>query len=159
MSRVSELHINGRNVPLDADSDRTLLSVLRDDLALTGCKYGCGEGQCGACAVLVDGEPTRSCRTSVGDVGAGKIITVESFERDGRLHPIQQAFIDQDALQCGYCTCGMVIEAVALLEKNPDPSEAEIVHAMNGHICRCGVYQRIVAAVRTAAKTMREARK
>jgi aerobic-type carbon monoxide dehydrogenase small subunit (CoxS/CutS family) len=159
MSRVSELHVNGRTVPLSADPERTLLSVLRDDLALTGCKYGCGEGQCGACTVLVDGEPTRACRTSAGDVGAGQIVTVESFEKDGQLHPVQQAFIDHDALQCGYCTCGMVVEAIALLEKNPNPSEAEIVRAMNGHICRCGVYQRIVAAIRGAAKSIREARK
>jgi len=133
-----------------------LLSVLRDDLALTGCKYGCGEGRCGACTVLIDGAPTRSCTTAVGDVGEGKVTTVESFERDGRLHPVQQAFLDADAMQCGYCTCGMVVAAVALLEKNPNPSDQEIVRAMNGHICRCGVYQRIVTAIKQAAKTMRE---
>jgi len=159
MPRVSELHVNSKNVRVDVEAERSLLSVLRDDLALTGCKYGCGEGQCGACTVLIDGAPTRSCKMAVGEVGDGKIATVESFERDGRLHPVQQAFLEADALQCGYCTCGMVVAAVALLEKNPNPSDAEIVRAMNGHICRCGVYQRIVAAIKHAAKTMREEKK
>jgi aerobic-type carbon monoxide dehydrogenase small subunit (CoxS/CutS family) len=159
MPRVSELHVNGKRVPVDVDAERTLLSVLRDDLALTSCKYGCGEGQCGACTVLVDGEPTRSCRTNAGEVGGSKVTTVESFERDGKLHPVQEAFLQADALQCSYCTCGMIVAAVALLEKNASPTEAEIVRAMNGHICRCGVYGRIVAAIQLAAKTMREARK
>jgi aerobic-type carbon monoxide dehydrogenase small subunit (CoxS/CutS family) len=159
MPRVSELHVNGRSVSVDADAERTLLSVLRDDLALTGCKYGCGEGQCGACTVLVDGEPTHACRTKAGDAVGAKIATIESFERDGQLHPVQEAFLKEDALQCGYCTCGMIVAAVALLEKKPYPSDAEIVRAMNGHICRCGVYQRIVAAIRSAAKTMQEARR
>src|SRR6186997_2188472 len=159
MARISELHVNGRRVPVDVDGERTLLSVLRDNLALTGCKYGCGEGQCGACTVLLDGEPTRSCRTTAAEVGASKVATVESFERDGHLHPVQEAFLKVDALQCGYCTCGMVVAAVALLEKNPSPSEAEIVRAMNGHICRCGVYQRIVAAIHEAAKSMKEVRR
>jgi aerobic-type carbon monoxide dehydrogenase small subunit (CoxS/CutS family) len=156
MPRVSELHVNSKSVRVDVDAERSLLSVLRDDLALTGCKYGCGEGRCGACTVLIDGAPTRSCTTTVGDVGDGKVATVESFERDGRLHPVQQAFLEADALQCGYCTCGMIVAAVALLEKSANPSDAEIVRAMNGHICRCGVYQRIVAAIKQAAKTMRE---
>jgi len=156
MPRVTELHVNSKNVRVDVDAERTLLSVLRDGLALTGCKYGCGEGRCGACTVLIDGAPTRSCTMTVGEVGEGKIATVESFERDGRLHPVQQAFLDADAMQCGYCTCGMVVAAVALLEKNANPSDAEIARAMNGHICRCGVYQRIGAAIKQAAKTMRE---
>jgi aerobic-type carbon monoxide dehydrogenase small subunit (CoxS/CutS family) len=159
MPHVSTLHVNGRSVPVDADAERTLLSVLRDDLALTGCKYGCGEGQCGACTVLIDGVPTRSCRTAAGEVGGAKIATVESLEREGRLHPLQEAFLKADALQCGYCTCGMIIAGVALLEKNPDPSEQEIVRAMNGHICRCGVYQRIVAAIKDAGRAMREVRR
>jgi aerobic-type carbon monoxide dehydrogenase small subunit (CoxS/CutS family) len=144
---------------VDADAERTLLSVLRDDLALTGCKYGCGEGQCGACTVLIDGVPTRSCQMVAGGVGEARIATVESLEREGRLHPLQEAFLKADALQCGYCTCGMLIAGVALLEKNPDPSEQEIVRAMNGHICRCGVYQRIVAAIKDAGRAMREARR
>jgi aerobic-type carbon monoxide dehydrogenase small subunit (CoxS/CutS family) len=159
MPRVSELHVNSKNVHVDVEAERSLLSVLRDDLALTGCKYGCGEGRCGACTVLIDGAPTRSCTMAVGEVGGGKVATVESFERDGRLHPVQQAFLEADALQCGYCTCGMIVAAVALLEKNANPSDAEIVRAMNGHICRCGVYQRIVAAVKQAAKTMQEEKK
>lgn len=148
------MQVNGQRVALDVDADRTLLSVLRDDLSLTGCKYGCGEGQCGACTVLVDGEPTRSCRTTAGDIGASKVATVESFARDGHLHPVQEAFLKADALQCGYCTCGMVVAAVALLEKNPHPAREEIVRAMNGHLCRCGVYGRIIAAIQDAAKSM-----
>ena len=143
---------------MDVEAERSLLSVLRDDLALTGCKYGCGEGRCGACTVLIDGVPTRSCITPVGDVEKGKVATVESLERDGRLHPVQEAFLKADAMQCAYCTCGMIIEAVALLEKNPNPSEQEIVRAMNGHICRCGVYQRILAAIKEAAAAMRKGR-
>lgn len=156
MPRVSELYVNSRNVPVDVDAERTLLSVLRDDLALTGCKYGCGEGRCGACTVLIDGVPTRSCVTAVGEVEKSKVATVESLERDGRLHPVQEAFLKADAMQCAYCTCGMIMEAVALLEKNANPSEQEIVRAMNGHICRCGVYQRIVAAIKDAAVTLRK---
>jgi aerobic-type carbon monoxide dehydrogenase small subunit (CoxS/CutS family) len=158
MPRVSELHVNGESRRVDTDGERTLLSLLRDDLELTGCKYGCGEAQCGACTVLIDGVPTRSCTTSVGEVGAGKITTVESLEQNGRLHPVQDAFLAADAMQCGYCTCGMILAAVALLQKMPDPSEEEIVRAMNGHICRCGVYQRIVAAIKNAAKVMRQGR-
>ena len=156
MPRVSELQINANSVRVDVDSERSLLGVLRDDLALTGCKYGCGEGRCGACTVLIDGEPVRSCITPVGDVEKGKVATVESLERDGRLHPVQEAFLKADAMQCGYCTCGMIVEAVAFLEKNRKPSEQEIVRAMNGHICRCGVYQRIVAAIKEAAEVMRK---
>jgi aerobic-type carbon monoxide dehydrogenase small subunit (CoxS/CutS family) len=155
MPRVVELHVNAGSVQVDADAERSLLSVLRDDLALTGCKYGCGEGRCGACTVLIDGVPTRSCITAVGEVEAGKVTTIESLERDGRLHPVQEAFLKADAMQCAYCTCGMIMEAVALLEKKPNPSDEEIVHAMNGHICRCGVYQRIVAAIKDAAATLR----
>jgi len=156
MARVSEIHVNGKSAAIDADAERTLLSVLRDDLDLTGCKYGCGESQCGACLVLLDGVPTRSCTTSVGEVGAAKIATVESLEENGRLHPVQEAFLKVDALQCGYCTSGMVLASVALLRKNADPSEEEIVRALNGHICRCGVYPRIIAAVKEASRKMRE---
>ena len=155
MPRVSELHVNGKPAPINADAERSLLSVLRDDLDLTGCKYGCGESQCGACLVLIDGEPTRSCTTSVGEVGEGKIVTVESLEENGRLHPVQEAFLKVDAMQCGYCTPGMVLATVALLRKKPDPSEEEIVRALNGHICRCGVYSRIIAAVKEASRNMR----
>jgi aerobic-type carbon monoxide dehydrogenase small subunit (CoxS/CutS family) len=156
MSRVSELHVNGKASPVDADGERTLLSVLRDDLELTGCKYGCGEGECGACTVLIDGKPTRSCNRTVEEVRGAKIVTIEGLERDGRLHPLQEAFLKTQALQCGYCTCGMIMSGVALLEKTPNPSDQDIVRAMNGNICRCGVYQRIVAAIKEAAKAMPE---
>jgi aerobic-type carbon monoxide dehydrogenase small subunit (CoxS/CutS family) len=158
MPRISELNVNGKSVRVDADGERTLLSVLRDDLELTGCKYGCGEGQCGACTVLLDGVPTRSCRTNVGDVESGNVVTVESLERNGRLHPVQEAFLAADAMQCGFCTCGLIMAGVALLQKSPDPTDEEIVRALHGHICRCGVYQRIVAAIKAAAKAMREGR-
>jgi aerobic-type carbon monoxide dehydrogenase small subunit (CoxS/CutS family) len=145
------LLVNGASHRLDVPDDEPLLSVLRDRLDLTGTKYGCGEGQCGACTVLLDGKPIRSCRTPVS-LAAGKIITtIEGLERDGRLHPVQQAFLDAEAFQCGYCTPGMIMGAVALLNNNPHLSEQEIARGMQGHICRCGTYQRIVAAVQQAA--------
>jgi aerobic-type carbon monoxide dehydrogenase small subunit (CoxS/CutS family) len=151
MSQVNELNVNGETHRLDLDGKRTLLSVLRDELDLTGTKYGCGEGQCGACTVLIDGVPARSCLTSLEDVGGRKVTTIEGIETEGRLHPLQQAFLDADALQCGYCTSGMIVSGVALLRGNASPSEAEIVHAMNGNICRCGTYRRIMAAIQLAA--------
>ena len=153
MPRISELHVNGKSCRVDADSERTLLSVLRDDLALTGCKYGCGESKCGACTVLIDGKAKRSCVQEVGELGAAKVVTIEGLERDGKLHPVQEAFLKTQALQCGYCTCGMIMSAVALLDKTPNPGPEEVIRAMNGNICRCGVYQRIVEAIALAAKT------
>ncbi len=155
MSKVAELQVNGRSVPVNAEGERSLLSVLRDDLDLTGSKYGCGEGQCGACTVLLDGTPTRSCLFPVGSVGQRKITTIEALERDGQLHPLQEAFLKMDALQCGYCTSGMIMSGYALLQKSPDPSENEIIRAMTGNVCRCGVYQRIIAAIREGAKAPR----
>ena len=137
---------------MSADSDRPLLSVLRDDLDLTGTKYGCGEGQCAACTVLVDGQPIHSCITKVGSVSGKHITTIEGLERGGKLHPVQEAFLEADALQCGYCTPGMILGVVALLERNPHPQDAEIASALNGHICRCGTYPRIIRAVHAAAK-------
>jgi aerobic-type carbon monoxide dehydrogenase small subunit (CoxS/CutS family) len=136
---------------VDADPDRTLLSVLRDDLDLTGTKFGCGEGQCAACTVLIDGVATRSCLTKVGTVGAKNVVTIEGLAAEGKLHPMQQAFLDADALQCGYCTPGMILGAVSLLKRNPNPSEQEIASGMNGHICRCGTYPRVVRAIQTVA--------
>ena len=136
---------------VDADADRTLLSVLRDDLDLTGTKFGCGEGQCAACTVLIDGVATKSCLTKAGAVGAKKIVTIEGLAPEGRMHPMQEAFLEADALQCGYCTPGMILGAVALLARTPNPSEAEIAAGMNGHICRCGTYPRVVRAIRAAA--------
>ena len=154
MAKVNELHVNGKDVTLDVDGERSLLSVLRDDLDLTGSKYGCGEGQCGACTVLLDGVPTRSCITAVGSVGQRKVATIESLEQDGKLHPLQQAFIDAGAMQCAYCTSGMLMSSFALLQKKPNPSEAEIIRSMNGNICRCGTYQRIITAIKEGAKAL-----
>ena len=154
MATISLLHINGRDVPLQADGERPLLGILRDELGLTGCKAGCGEGQCGACTVLVDGSPVRSCMTLAGSVAERKIRTIEGLAENDTLHPVQQAFLDADALQCGYCTCGMVLSAVALLEKHPEPTEAQFHEAMNGNICRCGVYNRIRDAVKRASEAL-----
>ena len=156
MARVSSLNVNGTEHAVDVDAEATLLSVLRGQLDLTGTKYGCGEGQCAACSVLIDGNPRHSCRTRVGDVGKHKIITIEGLEKNSELHPVQQAFLDVDAMQCAYCTSGMILGAVALLERNPHPSQAEIVEYMDGHICRCGVYQRITEAISLASKHMKE---
>ena len=159
MPRVTELQVNGKSVRVDADGARSLLSVLRDDLELTGSKYGCGEGQCGACTVLLDGVPVRSCHTDVSEVGQKKITTIESLEQNGRLHPLQEAFLNEDAMQCGYCTAGMIMSAFALLQKTPNPNEREIIRAMNGNICRCGTYQRIVAAIKQAAQASQQGAK
>jgi aerobic-type carbon monoxide dehydrogenase small subunit (CoxS/CutS family) len=152
MARITELDVNGSRMRIDADADRTLLSVLRDDLDLTGTKYGCGEGQCAACTVLVDGQVAKSCLTKVGSLTGKKIVTIEGLAADGKLHPMQEAFLKADALQCGWCTPGMILGAVGLLRRTPHPSEAEIVAGMNGHICRCGTYPRIVAAIQSAAQ-------
>lgn len=151
MANVKRLRVNGASVKIDAHPERSLLSVLRDDLDLTGAKYGCGEGQCGACTVLIGGRAVRSCITSVGDAAGKEIVTIEGLAKNGRLHPVQQAFLDADALQCGYCTPGMILSAVALLEKNPKPTEQQIVSAMQGNICRCGTYPRIVRAIAKAS--------
>lgn len=152
MSTVTTLHVNGAVRACAADAERSLLSVLRDDLTLTGTKYGCGEGQCGACTVHLDGVPIRSCLTPCGTVGPQKITTVEGLERDGKLHALQAAFLEIGALQCGYCTSGMLMSGVALLAKNPNPSHEEIVRFMDGNVCRCGIYPRIIAAIKKAAK-------
>lgn len=152
MARTITVEVNGAKHQIDAEPERLLLNVLRDELDLTGAKYGCGEGQCGACTVLIDGTPARSCQTRIGAMAGRKITTIEGLEEHGRLHPAQEAFLEADAMQCGYCTAGMIMSAVALLEKNPHPDEAEIKQAMQGNLCRCGTYPRIVAAVRMAAK-------
>jgi aerobic-type carbon monoxide dehydrogenase small subunit (CoxS/CutS family) len=151
MAKITELHVNERMLQVDADAERSLLSVLRDDLELTGAKYGCGEGQCGACTVLIDGTPTHSCLMQVGKVGQKKITTIEGLERNGRLHPLQQAFLELGAMQCAYCTSGMIMAGVALLKRTPNPSEPEIIRSMEGNICRCGTYPRIIAAIKRAA--------
>ncbi len=146
------LNINGAQRSVNAPADECLLSVLRNRLNLTGTKYGCGEGQCGACTVLLDGQATRSCSVPVGAVAKAKITTIEGLEHDGKLSPVQQAFLDEGALQCGYCTSGMILNATSLLNERRNPTEAHIVEAMNGNVCRCGTYPRIVEAVKRAAR-------
>ena len=146
-----ELRVNGQVRRVDGDPERSLLTVLRDQLDLTGAKYGCGEGQCGACTVLLDGVAVRSCITPVKAAAGRQITTVEGLEKNGRLHPLQQAFLDADAFQCGYCTPGMIMSGVSLLARNSRPSAAEVVKGMQGNVCRCGAYPRIVEAVRMAA--------
>ena len=146
------LMVNGRERHVEAADDEPLLWVLRNKLGLTGTKYGCGEGQCGACTVLLDGRATRSCLTPASAVARAKITTIEGLERDGSLSPVQDAFLAEGAFQCAYCTSGMVLAATALLAEKPHPSDGEIVDAMNGNMCRCGTYPRILAAVRRAAQ-------
>ena len=155
MQKRMTLHVKDSQYRIESDTARSLLNVLRNELSLTGSKYGCGEGQCGACTVLIDGRPRRSCITPVGAVAEKRIKTIESMEKNGQLHPLQEAFVEREAMQCGYCTAGMIMSGVALLEKNQNPSENEIVRSMNGNICRCGTYPRIVDAIRQAAEMMR----
>lgn len=146
------LNINGKNYDVLAPADETLLSVLRNQLALTGTKYGCGEGQCGACTVLMDGAPTRSCSIPAAAGAGAKIVTIEGLEHDGKLTPVQQAFLDEGAFQCGYCTSGMIMSATALLRDNHAPNPEQILDAMNGNVCRCGTYPRILAAIQLASR-------
>jgi aerobic-type carbon monoxide dehydrogenase small subunit (CoxS/CutS family) len=148
--------INSKSYSVDIDPQTSLLTVLREHLDLTGSKYGCGEGQCGACTVLIDGKAQRSCVTRVGSVGTKSVTTIEGLARGNELHPIQQAFLDAGALQCGYCTSGMIMSAVALLQRNPSPKQGEIIDFMGGNICRCGTYPRIVAAIEKAASSIRQ---
>jgi aerobic-type carbon monoxide dehydrogenase small subunit (CoxS/CutS family) len=155
MPALLQLHVNGTVHPIAADEDRTLLSVLRDDLGLTGTKYGCGEGQCGACTVLLDGQRVRSCVTRIGAVAGKPVRTIESLAHGDTLHPIQQAFLEADALQCGYCTSGMIMSALALLGEKPQANRQEIIRFMDKNICRCGTYPRIVAAIERAAHAMK----
>jgi len=158
MATVRQLNINGRVYDTEADADASLLFVLRDHLDLTGSKYGCGEGQCGACTVLVDGKSRRSCITRVGDVAQKQITTIEGLAQGDRLHPVQQAFLDEGAMQCAYCTSGMIMTAVSLLNAKRDSSAAEIARSMEGNICRCGTQPRILLAVQRAAKAMNESK-
>ncbi len=155
MARITEILVNGKRHAIDADAEATLLSVLRDDLGLTGTKFGCGEGQCRACTVLLDGKPVHSCLTPLGEAANKQITTIEGLATDGRLHPVQQAFLDAEAFQCGYCTSGMIMTAVVLLREHPDPNEETIREFMQGNICRCGTYPRIVEAIRRAAAVMK----
>jgi aerobic-type carbon monoxide dehydrogenase small subunit (CoxS/CutS family) len=155
MATITELDVNGTKHHVEADEERSLLSVLRDDLDLTGSKYGCGEGKCGACTVILAGRAVRSCVTQVGTCAGKPITTIEGLERDGKLHPLQEAFLRVGAMQCGYCTAGMILAGVALLGHNPDPSPQDVTRALDGNICRCGTYGRIALAVRQAAAALK----
>ena len=147
-----DLLVNGRRRSSSSDPERPLLYILREEFDLTGAKYGCGEGQCGACTVLLDGQAVRSCITPVSAAAGKRVTTIEGLERDGHLHPLQDAFLETGAMQCGYCTPGMIMSGVSLLAKSAHPTDAEIIHGMQGNVCRCGTYPRIVAAVRIAAR-------
>jgi nicotinate dehydrogenase subunit A len=155
MDRAFEFELNGKAVRVVADAERSLLGALRGELGLTGTKYGCGEGLCGACTVLVDGQAVRSCRSTLRAVQGKAVTTVEGLERGGVLHPLQQAFLEHGAFQCGYCTPGMLLKALALLQETPDPSPEQIAVRMDRNLCRCGAHQRIVAAIADAARTLR----
>jgi nicotinate dehydrogenase subunit A len=159
MSKITKLQVNGTVHTIDADESESLLSVLRDQLDLTGSKYGCGEGQCGACTVLVDSRSRRSCITKIGSIADKKITTIEGLAAGDRLHPVQQAFLDEQAMQCAYCASGMIMSAMALLNKTAQPSRREIIDFMDGNICRCGTYPRIVAAIERASRNMPAATK
>jgi aerobic-type carbon monoxide dehydrogenase small subunit (CoxS/CutS family) len=155
VSLTVRFNVNGQARSVTTDPERRLLDVLREELHLTGTKYGCGEGQCGACLVHVDGEPARSCLLPVSSVAGKSVTTIEGLARGDALHPVQEAFLEEGALQCGYCTGGMILAAAALLRRKPDPTDEEIVAGLNGHICRCNGYVKVVKAVRRAATAMR----
>jgi len=150
-----QFNLNGKPVELSVDPNLTLMWVLRDSFGLTGTKFGCGLGFCGACTILLDDEPVRSCMLTVGDVSGKDVLTIEGLTRNGSLHPIQKAFMEHDALQCGYCTPGMIMNAYGLLLKHPEPSSSEIIEGMEGNLCRCGAYGRIIKAIQTAAREMK----
>jgi aerobic-type carbon monoxide dehydrogenase small subunit (CoxS/CutS family) len=151
MQREIRFSVNARPVSVATDEDRPLLEVIREDLRLTGTKYGCGEGECGACTVLIEGQAVRSCVTTVGEVAGERIVTIEGLAADG-LHPVQQAFLDEQALQCGYCVPGQILAAGSLLNERPRPTRREIIDGMSGNLCRCCNYPRILAAVEAAAR-------
>ena len=151
-----EIEVNGKRYPVNYPPDTPLLSVLRDELLLSGTKYGCGEGQCCACTVLIAGAPRRSCQIPVSAVAGKAVTTIEGLEKDGRLHPVQQAFLDAGAFQCAFCTSGMIMSSVGLLQTNANPSPADVVQFLQGNVCRCGTHPRIIEAVRRAAKLMQE---
>ena len=156
MAMPVELEVNGKRYPVSYPTDTPLLYVLRDELGLTGSKYGCGEGLCGACTVLIAGAPRRSCQFPVSAAVGKSITTIEGLEKDGKLHPVQQAFLDTGAFQCAFCTSGMIMSSVALLQGNSNPSQADILQSMQGNICRCGTHPRIVEAIQHAARMMQE---
>jgi len=155
MDKTIRFKLNGKEVAVEISPERMLLWVLRTDLEHTGAKYGCGEGYCGACTVLVDGKPERSCQLPLAKVEGRSVLTIEGLSKGGRLHPLQQAFVDHGAVQCGYCTSGMILEAYSLLLRKPNPTEAEIVDSLEGNLCRCGAYKRIIEAVQAASRAMK----
>ena len=154
MNRTIRFTLNGKAVTLTADPERMLLWVLRTDFGLTGTKFGCGEGFCGACTVVVNGEAVRSCQTPLKTVEGKKVLTIDGLEKNGRLHPLQEAFMKHDALQCGFCTSGMILTAYSLLQSKPMPAEKDILDALEDNLCRCGAHHRIVLAVKDAAAAM-----
>ncbi|MCI0748204.1 MAG: (2Fe-2S)-binding protein [Verrucomicrobia subdivision 3 bacterium] len=158
MKASLQFTLNGKPQRVTTEAKRTLLEVLREDFDLTGAKYGCGEGQCRACTVLIDGNPVRSCLTEMSEVEGRKIDTIESLSQNGKLHPVQQAFVNEGAMQCGYCVPGMILSTIALLKRNASPTEAQIVEGLNGNICRCCGYTNILKAVQRAAQLSREAK-
>ena len=155
MEEKVQFELNGKQVEAILGRNETLLWALRTQFNLTGTKYGCGEGFCGSCTVLVNDEPVRSCVTPLEDVAGAKVITIEGLAEGDKLHPVQQAFVDNDAMQCGYCTPGMILNATALLKKNPDPTRKEIIDGMDGNLCRCGAHTRIIKAIESASKMMK----
>jgi carbon-monoxide dehydrogenase small subunit len=156
MKEKIQFELNGKPVTLEVEPDRKLLWVIRTELGLTGTKYGCGEGYCGACTVLINNEATRSCATSIGEVAGKKVTTIEGLAKGEVLHPVQKAFVEHDALQCGYCTPGMIMNAVGFLNQNPNPTKDDIVWGMEDNLCRCGAHNRIVDAISTAAAEMKK---
>src|SRR5262245_4382807 len=157
MNANLQFTLNRKPQRVSTDSRRTLLDVLREDLNLTGTKYGCGEGQCRACTVLLDGNPVRACLTEITEVEGRKVETIESLTQDGKLHPVQEAFVKESAMQCGYCVPGMILTTVALLRRSPKPTRSQIVEALNGNLCRCCGYVNILKAVQRAAQATKEA--
>ncbi len=155
MAKTVEFVLNGKQIRWQGDGGRMLLWVLRGDLGVTGPKYGCGEGVCGACTVLVNDQAVRSCQTEVGSVSGSKIVTIEGLAQGGALHPLQKVFVKHDALQCGFCTSGMILQAYSFLKQKPRPTRQEILGAMEDNLCRCGSHQRIVQAIQEAAARMR----
>ena len=155
MEATIKFQLNGKSIEADIDPDQTLLWVLRNHFGLTGTKFGCGQGFCGSCTVLIDNDPVRSCQLSVGDVAGKSVVTIEGLAVNGKLHPVQKAFADHDALQCGYCTPGMIMNATGLLMKNPAPTRQEIIAGMENNLCRCAAHVRIVDAIESASKEMK----
>lgn len=158
MEETVQFNLNGNPTKLTLDSDRKLLWVLRTDLGLTGTKYGCGESHCGACTVLVNNEAVRSCQITAKEVRGKRVVTIEGLAQKGALHPLQKLYMEHDALQCGYCTPGMIMNAYALLLRNPRPSDAQIVEGMDDNLCRCGAHNRIIRAIQAAAEQMKGGR-